>query len=214
MYTVLARRVDQFRKVYSEMLIPSGFCLASYRITVGLDPEEMVVTCGHALPAVTPLQAANALEDAWRDIQVPAQYGADVVWRGVTVQVGTNASGEGPFFTQQSAVGPLNSPGTSALVPQNTALLVRKATDQPGRRGRGRMYIPGAVSEAGVSNIGIIDSTSVVNRQTAFNNWLSRLTTEGYDPVVLHQTGDPSPAFIVGFFVSNLAATQRRRMRR
>jgi hypothetical protein len=106
------------------------------------------------------------------------------------------------------------SGGVSELVPQNTAFLVRKQTNQPGRRGRGRMYFPGTVTEATTSSIGVMTGAALTTRQTALNAWHARLITDGLDPVLLHQSGDPTPAEITAFIGQAVVATQRRRLRR
>lgn len=196
------------------MLIPVSYLLAAYRFKIGTDPEEMVTTCGHFSTVDDATTQANALFDAWRDEVFPVWAGADVTFVGVTVQEGTQTSGLGPYIVGQSTLPPQVSVGVGALVPQNTAVLVTKLTNTAGRRGRGRMYVPGTATEDAVNNVGTLTPTAVSTRQTEINDWFARLVAEGHTPVVLHATPPPTGTPITGFVVQSMVATQRRRLRR
>ena len=105
---------------------------------------------------------------------------------------------------------------STALAPQNTAALIQKGTQRPGRSGRGRMYWP-TLTDSDVDNVGIV-TPAVKTRLLAMLNALTAAITaaEGFVwPVVLHSTtGGGEPDRITSFTVSNQAATQRRRMRK
>lgn len=196
------------------MLIPSGSCLALYRFVISGDSEEMVITCGHDPDVDTPVNLANELFDAFGDTMFTAYAGAQVSFVGVDVQIGTTSSGEGPYISATSTLPMINSVSASALVPQNTAALITKVTDAPGRRGRGRMYMPGTVTEASVDSVGFLTAAAVTGRQTALNNWHARLLADSHDPLLLHATTPVLPTPITSFVQQALVATQRRRLRR
>jgi hypothetical protein len=136
-------------------------------------------------------------------------------------QVVTYAGNDGPPFVNVSSLAKIAGTQTPAVVPQNTAYLIRKRTDLAGRRGRGRMYVPG-VSEADSGATGMVLASAVTAWQTAFNNWFNDLTvTVGnrfYPPAVLHRSEgigvEPLPTLVTSFVVDSRVATQRRRLRR
>lgn len=196
------------------MLIPEAYGLAAYRFAITGDPEEMIVTLGHDVQVFTPSTVANALQDAFADTVFTPFAGAGVSFLGVRVQSGTNPAGTGPFVVSESSNPVVVSAGSSELVPQNTALLVRKQTAAPGRRGRGRMYFPGTITETTCSSIGVLTGAALTVRQTALNAWHARLMTDQLTPVLLHADGDPTPNEITAFLAQQVVATQRRRLRR
>lgn len=196
------------------MLIPNTYLLAAYRFQITGDPEEMLVTLGHEGDSFIGPSMANALQDAFADTMMAPLMGLGVTFTGVRCQHGTNAAGTGPYVVEDSTNAPVVSGGTSELVPQNTAFLVRKQTETPGRRGRGRMYFPGTITEATTSSIGVITGAALATRQTALNAWHARLVTDQLAPVLLHQAGDPTPSPITAFLGQQVVATQRRRLRR
>lgn len=99
-------------------------------------------------------------------------------------------------------------------VPNNTASLLRKITLAGGRRGRGRMFIPG-VSEEHVGPTGALTSTLVTALTNAGNDIMGNLVAlSSVDAVVLFHNSAPfEPTEITSLVPSAKAATQRRRMR-
>jgi len=94
-------------------------------------------------------------------------------------------------------------PGASAIVSLRTGLR--------GRSHRGRIFRPG-IAEASMSN-GQLTTGSVATTQTAWNTFLTTVTTAGATPVVasyLHQTADS----VTSYLCELVLGTQRRRQSR
>lgn len=110
------------------------------------------------------------------------------------------------------------------MPPPSVSLLVQKATNLGGRRGRGRVYIPWVTQEAAINDVGNIDGTSLAVRQQNALNWFLALENGGIPAntptpmVVLHDEAgagvEPAPTPVVGLVVSQLVANQRRRLGR
>lgn len=104
-------------------------------------------------------------------------------------------------------------PGLSggAMTPINNSFLLQKRTVDPGRRGRGRMYLPG-VSEGSVENDGTLGTGVAAGLATNVEDWLLGWPAD-WLPVLLHQVAPftPSPGLVIN--VSPRIATQRTRLR-
>jgi hypothetical protein len=97
---------------------------------------------------------------------------------------------------------------------QNTAWLCNKSSVTPGRKGRGRMFVPGAV-DAFVSPSGILDSGYQDSLQTLIDDLaLAILGVEIIEALVIFHSGEEdTPSDIIALVVDGQVATQRRRMR-
>lgn len=112
---------------------------------------------------------------------------------------------------------------TGETMPSNVALLVRKASVQAGRGGRGRIFIPWILRDDQVDDVGNIEGTALTNLQTAASDWYDAISdiggpTGATPPVILHDSGASTaaddPALITTLSVDPLVATQRRRLGR
>lgn len=148
---------------------------------------------------------------------------AAVGFSGVVAQLTTAISltsvlaKQGPDETGPSALIGVSITGASGgnSLPPNVSVLVTKNTNQGGRSGRGRMYLPG-FREDQVNVAGIIDNTYVGNMQDALDDFVTYMT--GADLQLVLEHGPDSPFNLPGV-VSSLTcqakvATQRRRLRR
>lgn len=119
----------------------------------------------------------------------------------------TGPSGEQTFSTVGGDGGAACSPGVTYLV--------QKVTNDGGRAGRGRWYVPGC-SEADVSGNGEIDATFLAQMQSDLDAFLVSITAADLTPVVLHGAESPLsvPSPITGLVIDNRVATQRKRQRR
>lgn len=151
--------------------------------------------------------------DAWQTNVVPA-LSSDLQFRGGKIKFGPDATGS-IYEEVRLAVGGV---GTPAL-PPNVAALVRKTSDIGGRRGRGRMFVPGIPEGSVDSNGGLSTGyrTTLGNAMEAFRLALVALTL----PAVLLHDGpsagggaEPAPTPIVTMTVTGAVATQRRRLKR
>jgi len=155
----------------------------------------------------TPEDIAEAVWGAWETNMLP-RIDTSVFLGPVHVQMGTGAgilSGDGT----SSAVG-----GSAASSPPpQVAILIRKATGVGGRQNRGRMYLPWACDEGGVSELGILETAVISATNDAFAGYLADLDTAGVPMCLLH-TGSAVPTRVISGTTDSLVATQRRRLGR
>lgn len=201
------------------LIIPPGFLQAVYTFQLLDDTEPIVTTLGHEIDTASGASGAQAADDLFVGFatHIMPELNNRYILTGVDAYVGQD--GPGPLvYTSTEA--PENGGATAAPLPQNCAYLIRKRTDLAGRRGRGRMYIPGC-REDQVDPTGLVASGMVTALQTAFDNFYEYLTAavggRYYPPVVLHRSEgagvEPPPTPITTFTAENRIATQRRRLR-
>jgi hypothetical protein len=98
----------------------------------------------------------------------------------------------------------------------NVTFLLRKSTGVPGRKNRGRIYLPG-VSEQDVDATGVVVGSKITEINTGLGALVGDLAAANFTPYLLHNitVADPTPAptLISTITCEPLAATQRRRMR-
>lgn len=201
------------------LLIPPGFAQCVIEQYRSGDTEPMLNTFGIAIttaPSTGVAGIANDVMAAWT-ASIGTGYSSVTSVRGVTVYVGQD--GPDPMV-YTSSLPPFVGPNSNNLVPQNSAILVRKRTDAAGRRGRGRLYIP-EVSESDVDNVGNLSSTYRSAWQTRATALLANLSDSAFDGVlpmvVLHRSEgagvEPAPTPVTALVVETRIATQRRRLR-
>jgi hypothetical protein len=191
--------------------IPPGFAEAWWKFEISTDPEPMFTAVGIDLAVgvgATQVGTDNILAAGLDELRVFASSdytvtGSHVIWG----QDGADLRFDGSLPGQPGT-------GTSNPLPNNCASLVRKGTALGGRRGRGRMYIPG-IAEANVSNNGTISTTPLATLQTAMNNFQLDIvnTAEVEALALLHSSAPFTPTAITDLKVQPRIATQRRRMR-
>lgn len=98
------------------------------------------------------------------------------------------------------------------MFPVNCATLLQKRTLTGGRRGRGRMYLPG-VPEGKVTNDGNYDPAEVLLWAGRINDFVDATNTAGVEIVLLHQTAPFSPSIVTSWGIVSLIANQRGRLR-
>lgn len=99
----------------------------------------------------------------------------------------------------------------------NTAALIHKRTQRGGRRGRGRMYLPWCISDANVSETGVLGTAQRDGLSTDANDFLGDLAAAGVPMYLLHSsgvstTGDPN--LVTSMSCDPIVGTQRRRLGR
>jgi hypothetical protein len=195
------------------MIIPSGFAQSNIRFTGAAVPLGAEITIGWELasfPGPTPAAVAEAIADAWSPT-IHEVLVNTLILSEVYVKFGPNDVGpSGSAFR--------NIPGSdvASAVPPNTAALVRKNTSQGGRRGRGRMYVPG-VPDPHVDGSGTISTVMLNLLQVGIDDFVAATFTAGLVGVVLHAPGastTPAPSQIDTWAVQSTVATQRDRLRR
>lgn len=121
-----------------------------------------------------------------------------------------------PFWTETTAlpaVGAINSP----VIEPQTAPVVKFATPNRGRSGRGRNYVPGCPLSA-LASPGVVSNTFKTNLLTAYLDLNTNIGSAGYTHVVVSHFTDNAPRAVgltqsVGAYemVSNSVGTQRSR---
>ncbi len=116
--------------------------------------------------------------------------------------------------------------GTNPIsgAPPNTAVLVQKRTALGGRKGRGRVYFPWSLNESEVDETGKIGVTYVSGFQNSMDAYLfgyggamviaNRLYDLPWTNPARQLLAVTKGAVVTALIVSNMAATQRRRMPR
>lgn len=193
------------------MPIPNGFADVAYGMTLAGDPEPMFVTMGWEWVSGPP--AIEVLEGHYGRFVtlVRARYTSSFTFSECRFTFGTS-TGNIPIVVFPEA--PLAGSRTGVNhMPNNSALLIRKATALGGRKNRGRMFFPSPTEE----NVGVVGDVLTAER-TAWNTmltaWLTgEATTLGLQPVLLHADGVTVPTVVTGLQTQSKIATQRRRLR-
>ena len=151
------------------------------------------------------VDVAAACYLAWQNTFLTQQSGL-IRLNSVEVKYGPESTG--PSFTSSGeSVGSL---GGSTLAP-NTCYLVEKNTNLGGRKGRGRMFIPGTVA-ASMTDTGALNTTRLNAMNAACSDFLGTLNAADLPAVLLH--GDATaPTDIINMSTDPVLATQRRRLR-
>lgn len=198
------------------LVIPPGFASAAWVFTGPVGTQPFVTTCGVDISAFGGDFAAAA------DACMKAYKGALLVITSnqlyldhVTLSVGSDGPGGSVDSTEAGANGTVSAtPGPIAM-----AAIGRKVTNVLGRRGRGRMFLPGSCTEAGVDPDGSLTTahrnsinTALAGFQTALETGLAG-TTPVFPPVLLHSAGGPAPTPVTGFACSDLVGWIRGRIR-
>lgn len=210
------------------MIIPINFGQVTHIFAGSGVPLGAAVSYGFNNGAgVSALSAANEFHDNWGDNVQPALVqNVDLVQ--TIVKLGPNEIGASAV-----ASGTRGGADLSAQAAPNVAYLVHKVTAVGGRRGRGRMYLPG-VDETVVTQGGNIDPAKVTELNTGLGLFEARATAGNLGLVLLHAPATvwslvdgqprripdptdppvPAPYSITDLVPSGVVATQRRRLRR
>jgi len=189
--------------------IPDTFALISVPLAPNFQTRTSFVTFGVANQAAlaTPPDIAEAVWPAWND-NMASRIDTDVLMGPIHVQQGTGSG-------INSGDGTSDGAGTSSLdaCPPNCALLIQKFTGLGGKANRGRMYLPFAVDQTGVSQGGVVEGAVVDATTDAFNGLIADLAAADLPMVILH-AGAGLPAEVISGTCESLLATQRRRLGR
>lgn len=225
------RSIDTFRETcrvipMAQVHIPQGYGQVLHSLTLVGDNEPMALTYGVAFatfPLPDPGDAqivADACHDAFGDtvmVSLSNQYTLTTT----ELKYQLDAAPGAPLSIAIATGNRVGGASTTPL-PQNCAYLVHKRTALAGRRGRGRLYLPGP-PEVDVSAAGALGSAFVAAWQTVLNTWLTDLNgrAEVGSMVLLHSTSTaipdpadlPAPSDVTALTMDPVIATQRRRLR-
>lgn len=188
-------------------VIPVGFAEVCARMSLAGDAEEMC--CIFGIDNEAPFAQTNADEVSvitgtfLRDV-----IGNDYTFNGCTFTVGN----DGGNIVWESVAGQGAGTTGAAQVPQNTATLFRKTSTTGGRKGRGRMYVPG-VNELVVGSNGMLTTTYVAAANADAATFIISLAISNNPMVILHEDPLDAPSVVTNLICQPKVATQRRRLR-
>jgi len=193
------------------MLIPEEYGQANFRFGGTGLPTGAEVTIGffHGEIAGAVNEVAEALHTCWFENFISNQCD-ELQLLSTLVKFGPNDTGAQAEHVQTVtglASGEFSTPATSILLTKQTII--------GGRKGRGRMFVPG-LPEADLLPGGIIPTATVDAWNADAQQFLDDMEAAGLFPRLLHGVYDPQPDpyNIYALTASNVAATQRRRQRR
>lgn len=199
------------------LIIPPGYGSAAFVLTAAQGTSPFVTTIGVDLSGAGGdfVQAANELWSAYYESF------AAVTWNGLTLDhVTLSVGSDGPGGSVDSTTAPLAMSRTlSNPAPVAMAPIMRKTTNELGRRGRGRMFLPGAVSEPDVDPDGSVIQSWRNTLAAAGTDFVDLLTNGGVlvttpmPPVLLHSAPPGLPTPIVGLTPSDIVGWVRGRIR-
>ena len=198
------------------VVIPVGFAQASFVFSSAEGTEPFVCTLGLDIDTAGGdyITLANALKVAWEET-ILEQQDTDVSLDRVSLLVGSDG-GSGSI---DSTIPPLSGSRSVEGAPFAMAAIARKHTASLGRSGRGRMFIPGALSSGDTSQGGAVSTTRVAALNIALSEFydaVTGITDPGAPlPVLLHsETSSLTfPTLITGFSVAPLVGWIRKRIR-
>jgi hypothetical protein len=213
---------------FTMLLIPAGYAQVAFLFEYLEGAEPAITTIGMDFRTIASTQAGavDACASAWVTEVLPNQSNV-IRFLGCSARIGVTGGEPVTVLEPRSEQGS----STEAFVPRNTGVLWKKSTARGGRRGRGRMYVPGSLTEPGVDQAGNLAPTVFAGWSTIAQNLRTALLGIGGGPVLLHDdqvtvsynsaTGKPvtttinpgPPDPITGLTADSRAATQRRRMR-
>lgn len=190
------------------MVIPAGFAQVNLFYTGTAAPTGAQNTFGvdHS-GLLSAGQVNDAVQDALDTAGWGTGYSSLLTVTKIVVKIGPDLTGQ----TDEQTVSIPGTQGTAATAP-NLAMLVVKSTSLGGRKGRGRMFVPG-VLESAVDPAGIISDAVLTPIQGMLEALVTDLATVSVPMVLLH-SDSTTPTPVTGLNASGTAATQRRRLRR
>jgi hypothetical protein len=200
------------------LVIPPGFGSAAFVFTGAPGTQPYVTTIGVDLGDAGGdwVAAANSAFVAY-DTAFKTETSSALTLDHVTLTVGA----DGPGGSVDSTHAPSPGTRTGNFPPTALSAIARKTTNVLGRMGRGRMFIPGILSENEVDEDGSIVSarrTAVNTKLSTFFFELTSADTSGgipLPPVLLHGPSSTPipPTPITGLTVSDTVGWVRGRIR-
>jgi hypothetical protein len=202
--------------------IPTGYGQATCRFSGPPVPNGAVVTFGFqhsAVSGATPASVGASLQAALTGSGRPFSTGglllAAMIFQDILVKFGPLDTGPAAITGVGAASG---GSGGDGYAP-NCAYLVTKNTSLGGKKGKGKMFIPG-LNETNVITGGQLAAGIATTMAGNWNSFQTAWEAFGYSLMLFHSY-DPAkgetpvaPTHINSFSCSNLIATQRQRLRR
>lgn len=182
--------------------IPAGHYVAALHHTqAGL--HACVVTCGFKYDGSNINAAAPGIGNSWV-AQVLPQLADELKLDSVTLYADGGAIGAWLYTATGASA---NAPAS----PPQVAAVIQKRTAQPGRKGRGRLYLPGIPNDH-VQPSGGLTTQKINALTTAFASWKTDCTGLSLYPCILHNDPLLPPYLINEFLVNAKVGTQKRRL--
>lgn len=194
-------------------IIPVGFSQAAIQLRHDAYIRPAVCVFGITTPPVQPADAVARVSFCVQET-IMGRMDNQVGLHSVRLAVGT--AGGDPIVAEDfpTKKGEINR----SSLPPALAVRVIKATGLGGRRGRGAMFLPWAVAEGAVDEVGNIANGEVQAWLNAMNDFKDALSEQECDLVLLHAEGatpapPPTPVLSVGVdpIISNQVRRQVRR---
>ena len=198
------------------LIIPPGFGNAAFVLTGSPGTQPFVTTLGVDLGLAGGdfVRAANELMTSFAALVGP-QLSNSLTLDRVNLRVGQ----DGPGGSVDSDLPPVPMTRTGDHEVMAMAAIARKVTNEVGRRGRGRMFLPGSVNDNEVGENGVITPTKIGLLQDAMDAWWDVLTngddpiSDPWPPVLLHSSAPVDPTPITGFGITPIVGWVRGRIR-
>jgi hypothetical protein len=199
------------------VVIPPDFAEVSIELRNEGDPDSWYVTWGIDITAgssdynMAAVKCGTVFSQAFKADLTPR---TTIV--GAHLRIG---QADGPPLVVFQPNGDVGT-SSGAHLPQNCALLVTKITPLGGRRGKGRMFLPGVLVDSAVNEVGVIQTDVLVALQSdcdvLYNGLGDELQGGPLPMVLLHNDGlteAPGPTVITGLQAKGTISTQRGRLR-
>lgn len=200
------------------IVIPPGYASAAFVLTGPVGTQPFITTIGLNVGAAGG-DYVNAANQAFAiyGVNFMPSTSTDLTLERVILSIGQDG-GEAP--TVESDLPSQPGEATGDFLPLANALLLNKRTPRLGRRGRGRMFIPGVLKDNMVDVNGRLGDTTVA----AFDGVAEAFITQLQDgdevgpalpPVLLHNSGvgAGSPDLITALNAAPLVGVMRKRIR-
>lgn len=197
------------------LIIPPGFANAAFHFSSSEGTPEFVTTIGVDTSGFGG-DFVNAANQAF------ACYATTILTTtdsSLTLQrVSLSIGSDGPSGSVDSTVTPAPGSRSGTMAPVAMSPIVRKTTTDIGRRGRGRMFLPGVLTQTEVSEGGVVGSTRVASLQPIVNDFWDALQNgdspgNELPPVLLHSSAPADPTPILGLTIAPLVGWIRGRIR-
>lgn len=191
--------------------IPPNYYEMAFHHELGGSLHEAVCTMGFHYTGADVDGDLPKVQQGWEALMVEVQQSWSFTSWTARVQGGT--------YRDFILIPPKQGSGTDAACTSLTAFLLQKTTAVPGRRGRGRLFLPG-VGENDVNAQGILTGTKLGKLQTALNSATADWAAGHWGLVLLHNIpkggvpGDAFPTPLNGIYFSAQVGTQKNRMPR
>lgn len=195
------------------LTIPAGYGLAAIVLTADEGTAPFVTTIGINLGDSASDQAlADLVFEAYNEAWLPVTSSALTLQR---VTLSTTEGGVGG--STDSTHSPQTGGRSGGNQPILEALMLSKVTATSGRRGRGRMFLPGVLTTGDVDLAGTINGSTQASYQTHADAFFSGINegVGGADhavPVLLHSDAT-SPSPITALRVLPMIGSLRKRLR-